>query len=127
MIASGMWVQAIGIGLFVMGRSLFPWLSGSVLLGIGTALVYPTLLAAVSDVAHPEWRDGGYALGALLSGILADTLGIPSAMLTIAILTFISGIIVASVMYDTLPTRRLNHYVTATAQPASISGKIRSG
>jgi MFS family permease len=118
MIAAGMWVQAIGIGLFVVGRSLLPWLSGSVLLGIGTALVYPTLLAAVSDVAHPEWRassvgvyrlwrDGGYAIGALLSGLLADSLGIPFAMAAIAALTFLSGVIVAMVMYETLPARRL--------------------
>jgi MFS family permease len=118
MIASGMWVQALGIGLFVVGRGFLPWLSGSVLLGIGTALVYPTLLAAVSDVAHPEWRasavgvyrlwrDAGYAVGALLSGILADTLGISSAMLVIAALTFLSGIIVATVMYETLPARHI--------------------
>lgn len=117
MIAVGMWVQALGIGLFVAGQSILPWVSGSALLGIGTALVYPTLLAAVSDVAHPEWRasavgvyrlwrDGGYAVGALLSGILADTLGISFAMLTIAALTFLSGVIVATVMYETLPSRR---------------------
>ncbi|OGO36515.1 MAG: MFS transporter [Chloroflexi bacterium RBG_16_57_11] len=119
MIVSGMWIQALGIGLFVAGTSLLPWLSGSALLGFGTALVYPTLLAAVSDVAHPEWRasavgvyrlwrDGGYAVGALLSGILADALSIPYAMLTIATLTFISGTLVAAVMYETLPSRRKN-------------------
>jgi MFS family permease len=118
MIASGMWVQALGSGLFVVGRNFLPWLSGSVLLGIGTALVYPTLLAAVSDVAHPEWRasavgvyrlwrDAGYAVGALLAGILADTLGIPFAMLVIAALTVLSGIIVATVMYETLPARHI--------------------
>jgi MFS family permease len=56
LIAVGMWVQAIGIGLFVMGYGLWVWFGGAVLLGLGTALVYPTLLAAVSDVAHPEWR-----------------------------------------------------------------------
>src|SRR2546430_13397980 len=56
MIASGMWVQAVGIATFVVGHSLGPWLAGAILLGIGTALVYPTLLAAVSDVAHPAWR-----------------------------------------------------------------------
>ncbi len=118
MIASGMWVQAFGIGLFAVGKNFLPWLSGSVLLGIGTALVYPTLLAAVSDAAHPEWRasavgvyrlwrDAGYAIGALLAGILADTLGISFAILTIAALTLLSGIIVALVMYETLPTRHI--------------------
>lgn len=117
MIVSGMWVQAIGIGLFVIGKSFSVWLVGSVMLGLGTALVYPTLLAAVSDVAHPNWRasavgvyrlwrDGGYAVGALISGLLADALGIPSAMLVIAGLTFLSGSAVAAVMYETLPAKR---------------------
>ena len=75
MIAGGMWVQAVALGLFVIGSDLAAWLSAAVLLGLGTALVYPTLLAAVSDVAHPTWRasavgvyrlwrDGGYAVGA---------------------------------------------------------------
>jgi MFS family permease len=127
MIASGMWVQAFGIGLFVAGKSLLPWLSGSILLGIGTAMVYPTLLAAVSDVAHPEWRasavgvyrlwrDGGYALGALLSGLLADALGIPFAMLAIAALTFLSGMIVALIMYETHPSRRATIPLDVPAQ-----------
>ncbi len=116
MIVAGMWVQAIGIALFVIGRIFLIWLGGAILLGIGTALVYPTLLAAVSDVAHPDWRatavgvyrlwrDGGYAVGALLSGLLADWLGIPIAIAAIGALTFISGVIVAGVMYETLPTR----------------------
>jgi MFS family permease len=118
MIAAGMWVQAIGIALFVLGRGFWIWLVGAVLLGYGTALVYPTLLAAVSDVAHPEWRasavgvyrlwrDGGYAVGALVSGLLADALGIPIAIAAIAGLTFLSGITVAGVMYETLPARRV--------------------
>jgi MFS family permease len=118
MITAGMWVQAVGISLLALGKSFLPWISASALLGIGTALVYPTLLAAVSDVAHPDWRasavgvyrlwrDAGYAVGALLSGLLADTLGIPFAMATIAALTFLSGVIVALVMYETLPARRL--------------------
>jgi MFS family permease len=113
MIATGMWVQAVGIALFVLRRGFGMWLVGAVLLGIGTALVYPTLLAAVSDVAHPQWRasavgvyrlwrDGGYAIGALISGVLADTLGIPTAMAAIGGLTFLSGVIVAGVMYETL-------------------------
>jgi MFS family permease len=124
MIVTGMWIQAIGIILFVIGKSFLPWLGASVLLGIGTALVYPTLLAAVSDVAHPEWRasavgvyrlwrDGGYAVGALVSGALADAgdaagiAGIPFAMAAIAGLTFLSGVIVAVVMYETLPRKQI--------------------
>jgi MFS family permease len=116
MIAAGMWVQAIGIGLFVVGQSFSVWMGGAVLLGIGTALVYPTLLAAVSDVAHPEWRasavgvyrlwrDGGYAIGALMAGLVADSLGIPVAIAAIGGLTFLSGVLVAGVMYETLPAR----------------------
>lgn len=115
-IAVGMWVQAVGIGLFVVGQGFGVWLSGAVLLGLGTALVYPTLLAAVSDVAHPEWRasavgvyrlwrDGGYAVGALLAGLLADAFGIPVAIAAIGGITFLSGLIVARVMYETLPKR----------------------
>jgi MFS family permease len=117
MIAVGMWVQAIGIGLFVIGRSFGVYVGGAVLLGLGTAIVYPTLLAAVSDVAHPDWRssavgvyrlwrDGGYAVGALLSGLLADMFNIPVAIAAIGGLTFLSGVIVAGVMYETLPARR---------------------
>jgi MFS family permease len=80
-------------------------------------MVYPTLLAAVSDVAHPDWRasavgvyrlwrDGGYALGALLSGLLADTLGMEWAIVAIGVLTALSGLVVAGRMYETLPARR---------------------
>jgi MFS family permease len=118
MIASGMWVQSIGIAIFVLGSGFWVWLAGAVLLGLGTAMVYPTLLAAVSDVAHPSWRasavgvyrlwrDAGYAVGALVAGILADALGIPFAVAAIAALTFLSGVIVSVVMYETLAERRL--------------------
>jgi len=113
MIASGMWVQAAGIVTFVIGHSLGPWLAGATLLGIGTALVYPTLLAAVSDVAHPAWRasaigiyrlwrDSGYAVGAIAAGLLADAFTMPFAIGAIAALTFVSGVVVAGVMYETL-------------------------
>jgi len=111
-----MWVQAAGIGLFVVGAGFWTWLGGAVLLGLGTALVYPTLLAAISDVAHPEWRasavgvyrlwrDGGYALGALAAGLLADIFNIPVAIAAIGLLTFFSGALVAGVMYETLPAK----------------------
>jgi MFS family permease len=85
-----------------------------VLLGLGTAMVYPTLLAAIGDVAHPSWRassvgvyrlwrDMGYAVGALLAGAIADIFGLTAAMLTIAALTFASGLVVALRMRETLP------------------------
>src|SRR5438128_4946594 len=117
MIACGMWVQAVGIALLAVGPAFGHWMAGAVVLGIGTAMVYPTLLAAVSDVAHPEWRasavgvyrlwrDGGYAIGALLAGVLADALGITWAMAAIAGLTVASGVIVLCRMYETLPSMR---------------------
>jgi len=117
MIASGMWVQAAGILILLVGGSFWPWMGGAVLLGIGTALVYPTLLAAVSDVAAPHWRasavgvyrlwrDAGYAAGGLSAGLLADTLGIPAAIAAIAGLTFLSGLTVAGAMKETLPRQR---------------------
>ena len=114
LIAGGMWCQAVGIGMLVMGRSFGPWYVGAVLLGVGTAMVYPTLLAAISDVAHPEWRasavgvyrlwrDLGYAIGAILGGLLADSFGVPAAIAAVAGLTFASGVVVAAVMHETLP------------------------
>jgi MFS family permease len=112
MIASGMWVQSIGIVFFVIASGFWAWLAGAVLLGIGTALVYPTMLAAVSDVAHPNWRasavgvyrlwrDAGYAVGALVAGLLADAFGGLTAIAAIGVLTFLSGVLVAAVMRET--------------------------
>ncbi|MCL5965637.1 MAG: MFS transporter, partial [Deltaproteobacteria bacterium] len=98
MIAGGMWIQAGGIGLIAATASFSSWMTGAVLLGVGTAMVYPTLLAAIGDVAHPSWRasavgvyrlwrDAGYAFGALLSGIIADTLGVVWAIAAVGGLT----------------------------------------
>lgn len=117
LIVAGMWVQAGGILLLVLTRGFLPWAAAMGLLGLGTALVYPTLLAAVSDVAHPDWRasavgvyrlwrDGGYALGALLAGALADLLGVSWAIAGIGALTFASGVVVLGRMYETLPAAR---------------------
>jgi MFS family permease len=125
LIAGGMWVQAGGIGLLVVGYSFSWWLSGAVLLGLGTAMVYPTLLAAVSDVAHPAWRgsavgvyrlwrDSGYAVGAIMSGLLADALGMEAAIAAIAGLTLLSGFAVAGIMRETLPDRLLAAEATVT-------------
>lgn len=117
MIVSGLWVQAVGIALVVGAGSFTNWVFAAVLMGAGTALVYPTLLAAISDVAHPQWRgsavgvyrlwrDGGYAIGAVLSGVLADSFGLSWAIGAIAGITAVSGVIVAAVMDETLPNRR---------------------
>jgi MFS family permease len=114
LIASGMWVQAAGIAVVLVSTGLTESVTGAVLLGIGTAMVYPTLLAAIGDVAHPSWRasavgvyrlwrDLGYAIGALLSGIVADALGLSAAMAAVAVLTFASGVVVAIRMRETLP------------------------
>jgi MFS family permease len=117
LIAAGMWVQAVAICIIAAAQGFFLWLVSATLLGIGTAMVYPTLLAAVSDVAHPQWRasavgvyrlwrDGGYALGALLAGIVADRFGLSAAIFVVAGITFISGVISAVFMYETLPAKR---------------------
>jgi MFS family permease len=128
LIVGGMWVQAAGILLIVATEGFWSWAIGAVLLGIGTAMVYPTLLAAIGDVAHPEWRasavgvyrlwrDGGYAIGALLAGAIADLLGLRWAIGAVALLTFGSGGVVLVVMAETLARRRT--VATATAsQPA---------
>jgi MFS family permease len=116
LIAAGMWVQAAGIGIVIMSREFAGFAVGAALLGIGTAMVYPTLLAAIGDVAHPSWRassvgvyrlwrDLGYAVGALLAGVTADALGLPQAMWVIAALTFVSGVVVAIRMNETLRKR----------------------
>ena len=130
MIAAGMWVQAAAIFIIASTRGFGPWAAGAVLLGLGTALVYPTLLASVGDVAHPDWRasavgvyrlwrDGGYALGALLAGVLADLFGITPAIAAVGGLTFLSGIVVAFAMYETLPGRR-THYPAWQADVKSV-------
>lgn len=113
LIASGMWVQAVGIALVILASGFAGFATGAVLLGVGTAMVYPTLLAAIGDVAHPSWRassvgvyrlwrDLGYAVGALLAGITADAFGLPAAMWLVAALTSISGLLVAVRMRETL-------------------------
>jgi predicted MFS family arabinose efflux permease len=112
MIVAGMFVQAAGITLFVIGIGFWVWMTGAIGLGVGTALVYPVLLAAISDVAHPAWRatavgvyrlwrDSGYAIGGILSGVMADSLGIPVTILTIGGLTLVSGVTVALLMGET--------------------------
>jgi MFS family permease len=112
LIAGGMWIQAVAIGLIAASGTFGWWAVGAVLLGAGTAMVYPTLLAAVGDVAHPAWRasavgvyrlwrDAGFAVGALLAGVIADALGMRAAIWTVAALTAASGVVVALRMYET--------------------------
>jgi MFS family permease len=109
LIATGMWVQATGLFLTAAMQSFVWWLIASLLLGIGTAMVYPTLIAAISDASHPTWRarslsvyrfwrDMGYAIGALSAGLIADAFGFVWAIVVIGALTFLSGVIVAVAM-----------------------------
>jgi MFS family permease len=117
LIAGGMAVQSVGIWLTVLVPTYGWWILGALLQGLGTAMVYPVLLAAIGDVAHPVWRassmgvyrlwrDLGYAIGALLSGTIADLLGMAAAIHAIAALTLLSGIVVALRMYETHPVPR---------------------
>jgi MFS family permease len=114
MIASGMWIQAIGILFIAVTRSFAPWIVGAVLLGLGTALVYPTLLAAIGDVANPSWRasvvgvyrlwrDSSYAVVAVVAGVVADLFGFAPAIVAVGMLTAISGLVVTVRMRETLP------------------------
>lgn len=117
LIVWGMWLQAVGIGITALAAGFSGFALGAVLLGVGTALVYPTLLAAIGDVAHPTWRasavgiyrlwrDLGYAVGALLAGLIADWLGLSAALWAVAGLTLLSGGIVARRMREPCSPQR---------------------
>jgi len=117
LIAVGMWVQAVGIAAIALAHGFAGFAGGSVLLGLGTAMVYPTLLAAIGDVAAPRWRasavgvyrfwrDLGYAIGAVVAGVTADLLGLRGAMWAVAAITFASGVVVAVRMRETLARRQ---------------------
>ncbi len=112
LIVWGMWLQAAGIAVITMSTAFPGFAGGAVLLGAGTAMVYPTLLAVIGDVTHPAWRassvgvyrlwrDLGYAVGAVLAGVVTDLLGIKAAMWLIAALTFASGLLVLLRMKET--------------------------
>ncbi|MGR6913095.1 MFS transporter [[Actinomadura] parvosata] len=112
LITVGMFVQAVAIAVVAMGTTFGVWAIAQLFLGMGTALVYPTLLAVVGDVAHPAWRaravgvyrlwrDGGFAIGALLCGLLADVWGTEAAIWVVAVITAASGMLVAGRMYET--------------------------
>lgn len=113
LIVWGMWVQSIGIAVTVLVQNTLGFALGGLLLGAGTAMVYPTLLATIGDVAHPSWRassvgiyrlwrDSGYAIGALISGVIADYYGISAAIWFVAGITFLSGLVTAVRQSETL-------------------------
>jgi MFS family permease len=112
LIVGGMLTQAAAIGWIAATTGFAPWAFAAIALGAGTAMVYPTLIAAIGDVAHPSWRarsvgvyrlwrDGGFAVGALLAGVLADWFSITAAIWAVAALTALSGIVVLVRMYET--------------------------
>jgi len=112
LIVGGMLTQSAAIGWIAATTGFAPWALGAIALGAGTAMVYPTLIAAIGDVAHPSWRarsvgvyclwrDGGFAVGALLAGVIADRYSITAAIWAVAALTGLSGFIVLVRMYET--------------------------
>jgi MFS family permease len=118
LIVGGMWTQALGIAIIAASMSFGAFVCGAVVLGLGTAMVYPALLAAIGDVAHPSgrasavgvyrlWRDLGYAVGALLAGVVADLMGIEAAIWLVAAITASSGIIALLRMSETLKRKAI--------------------
>jgi MFS family permease len=116
LIAGGMLVQAAALASIPMGSTFGDWAGAAAALGAGTAMVYPTLLAAVGDVAHPRWRgfavgiyrfwrDSGYVAGALVAGLVSDWIGMGGAIMTVGVLTAVSGLVVAFRMPETLAAR----------------------
>ena len=114
LIAGGMFTQAVAIAAIAATTGFWIWAACAMLLGAGTAMVYPTLLAAIGDVAHPSWRarsvgvyrlwrDGGFAVGALLAGVIADAVTLTAAIYAVAAITAASGLVVAIRMYETHP------------------------
>jgi MFS family permease len=112
LVVGGMLAQGAALAWIAATTGFGSWAVGALVLGAGTAMVYPTLLAAVGDVAHPSWRaravgiyrlwrDAGFAVGALLAGILADLISITAAIWAVAALTAASGLLAAARMYET--------------------------
>ena len=112
LIVAGMLLQGGALALMATRTGFGPWAAGAVLVGAGTALVYPTLIAAVGDVAHPSWRatavgvyrlwrDTGYVVGGLLGGVVADAFDLRAAVWTVAALSVLSGLVVVARMTPT--------------------------
>jgi MFS family permease len=123
LITAGMLTQGAALAVIAVADAFAPWAAAAMLLGAGTAMVYPTLLAVIGDVAHPTWRgravgvyrvwrDAGYAVGALMGGIVADLWGLRAAVWVAAALSGASGLVVAARMYETHPVQ-----ATSTRSP----------
>jgi len=116
-IVAGLFLCGGGVWFTVSVSGMAMWIGTAAVIGVGMALLYPSLLAAVGDIAHPRWRgtslgvyrmwrDSGYAFGALLIGVISDTLGFSYGFYFTAVVMFVSGAIVALRMYETAPARR---------------------
>lgn len=112
LISVGLLVQAAALAVIAVGDAFAPWALGTALLGAGTAMVYPTLLAAIGDVAHPAWRgravgvyrvwrDLGYAVGAILGGVVGDLWSLRAAVWAASAISVVSALVVAFRMYET--------------------------
>jgi MFS family permease len=137
LIIGGLWVQAAGIGLFLLTGGQQLWLLATAVMGLGTGMVYPTLLAAMSDLAHASWRasalgvyrlwrDSGYALGAVLGGMLSDLAGIHLAVAAIALLTALSGLVTFRLLPETAVHQgasHAQHVKSPVAVPESTVGE----
>jgi MFS family permease len=131
LIVWGMWTQAVAHPLIALGGKFDPWLTGlagAVMLGLGTAMVYPTLLATIGDIAHPTWRarslsvyrfwrDLGYAIGALIAGFVANLFGLAWAIHVAGLLTFASGIFAQILIQETAPS-------SPAAKPVAMKGRL---
>ena len=128
LITGGLFVQSIGIALLVLGTGDLAWYAAVIIMGLGTGMVYPTLLAAVSDLAHPAWRasalgvyrlwrDSGYAFGAVVGGVLSDLFSLQVAVLAIAALTALSSAVTFFLLPETAP-RRTRQALLPNERPA---------
>ena len=117
LIVAGMVVQGAALALMAATTGFALWALGAALIGVGTALVYPTLIAAVGDIAHPTWRakavgvyrfwrDAGYVVGALVGGVVADLFDLRAAVMAVAVLSVASALVVAARMEETIPSAR---------------------
>jgi MFS family permease len=135
LIVGGMLLQALALALIASAQAFEPWALAAALLGVGTAMVYPTLLAVVGDVAHPAWRasaigvyrlwrDAGFAVGAVLAGVIADRLGLPAAIWAVAALTAVSGFVVLARMYESHP-RPVSALAVIRPVKTDLEGRVR--
>lgn len=136
LIASAMLIQAVALAMMALTSGFARWTAAAGLLGTGTAMVYPTLLASIGDVAHPRWRgsavgayrfsrDGGYAAGAVVAGALSDTIGMAGAILAVAVLTGLSGLVVVVRMPETLPAPAIRSASVYNEQHRSATSPLR--